>query len=214
MATQEITKLKVNSRKSSKGTDANRAIPAVVYGPKLKSTPIFIEQLVAEKFGAARFESTLFDLESDSSELTGTKVLFKEVQRHPVTRKPIHVDFYAPDMSKSVRVRVKINLVGVPRGVKESGGQLTQVIREVEVECNPLNIPDQYELDVSNVDLNESLHVADLNLGEGVKAITNSDRTIATVTPPKEEEAATPEAAAPAAAEGAAAAPAAAPAAE
>src|SRR5690606_18561481 len=103
---------KVNTRKSAKGTDISRAIPAVVYGPKMQSTPIFIEQLVVEKFGAAKFESTLFDLESDQTELSGTKVLFKEVQRHPVTRKPIHVDFYAPDMSRAVRVRVKINLVG------------------------------------------------------------------------------------------------------
>ncbi|MCM2282703.1 MAG: 50S ribosomal protein L25 [Bdellovibrionaceae bacterium] len=178
-------------------------IPAVIYGPKVANTSLLTDELSVKKFGGRKFESTIFKLKSEDPKLNGQAVLFKSVQVHPVTRRPVHVDFYAVDMTKPIRVRIEIRLEGKPIGLAD-GGFLQAVVRELEIEVLPTAIPEFVTADVSNLGVGDSLHVSDIQVPAGVKVITRAEQTIATVSVLAEEAAAPVAAAAPA--EGAAAA--------
>lgn len=208
MAQQQIN-LNANIRNAGKHVARTlrkeERIPAVVYGPKTKSVSIDIAKLDAVRASKHGFENTFFTLQSEDKSLNGLKVMRKAVEIHPVSRAPIHLDFFAPDMTQAVRVNVEIRFTGRAEGVK-SGGIFNTVRRDVEVECLPLEIPEFFEVDVTNLNLDESMHVSDIKFPENVKLITSPEETIANVAMVKEEVAA-PVAAAPA--EGAAAAPAA-----
>src|SRR5690606_18130599 len=93
--------------------------------------------------------------------------------------RPIHMDFFAPDMTQTVRVSVEVRLSGKAAGLAD-GGLVSQVRRDVEIECLPLEIPEYFELDLSNLGLDESLHVSDITFPEGVKVLTGTGETIAT----------------------------------
>lgn len=177
-----------------------KKIPAVIYGPHLKNLNVNLDELSVTRYGGHKFESTIFELKSDVSALNKVKVLIKSVQKNPATQRPVHVDLYALDMNKPVRVNIEIKLTGESIGVKSEGGVLSQPLRDLEVECRPDSIPDALTVDISELGLNHSLHVSDIQLPDGVKAITAGERTVASVTPPQSEEAAAPAAAAPAAA--------------
>lgn len=217
MATTQNLKIAADARQpgkaTSRGLRSERAVPAVVYGPKTKPLNISIPLNDAVKYSARSFENSIFTLESKDSSINGVKVLRKSLDIHPVTRRPIHMDFFAPDMTQKVRVNVEVRLTGKAAGTAD-GGLVTMVRRDVEVECLPLEIPEFFELDVTPLGLNQSMHASDLNIPENVKLITGAEETIVTCAEVKEEVIAAPtaEAAAPGA-EGAAAAPGAAPAA-
>lgn len=199
--------IKANARLAGKGNSRQlrlkRLIPAVVYGPKQQSISITIEEGDAVKYSRHGFENTIFTLTSGDKSLNGLKVLRKDISVHPLTRRPVHLDFLAPDMTQSVRVFVEVRFVGKAEGTKE-GGVFNAVAREVEIECLPTEIPEFFELDVTPVQLDESLHVSDLKIPEKFKVITSADQTLCTVAVIAEEVAADP-AAADAAAPGAAA---------
>jgi large subunit ribosomal protein L25 len=193
-------------------------IPAVVYGPKVENASMLIDEMSVRKYGGRKFESTIFKLKCDDSKINGQHVLMKSVQIHPVTRRPVHVDFYAVDMTKPIRVRVEIRLEGKPIGLAD-GGLLQAVVRDLEIEVLPTSIPDFVTADVSSLGVGESLHVSDLKIPAGVKVLTRGEQTIATVNIMAEEvvapvavaavEGVAPAAGAAAPAAGAAAAPAA-----
>jgi large subunit ribosomal protein L25 len=193
---REVIEIPVQGRKLGKGAARSarkqKLIPAVIYGPKTKNQPALIDELTVERYGRPKYESTIFALKSDKGDLGGLRVLIKDVQVDPVTKRPIHVDLFAPDMTQSIRVYVEIKLTGVPEGVKTEGGQLMQSLRELEVECLPTDIPDAFVVDVTNLMLNESLHVSDIPLPPSVKAVTPGDRTVASVTTVREEAEAAP----------------------
>lgn len=204
MAQQQIN-LNANPRTAGKHISRTlrkeERIPAVVYGPKTKSVSIDIAKLDAVRASRHGFENTFFTLQSEDKSLNGLKVMRKAVEIHPVSRVPIHLDFFAPDMTQTVRVNVEIRFTGRAEGVK-SGGIFNTIRRDVEIECLPLEIPEFFEVDVTNLNLDESMHVSDIKFPENVKLITSPEETIANVAIVKEEVAA-PVAAAPA--EGAAA---------
>lgn len=196
---------------TSRGLRDNRMIPAVVYGPKTENFSFSIPEIDAVRYSKHGFENTIFTLQSDDSKINGLKVLTKEVDIHPVSRRPVHMDFFAPDMTQTVRVEVEVRLVGKAAGVQD-GGLVSLIKREVEIECLPLEIPEYFELDISELQLDESMHVSDIKFPEGVKVITGMKETIVscaeveeqTTTPaPAAAEGATAEAAAPAAGEAA-----------
>jgi len=216
MATQEL-KINANVRApgkaQSRGLRMSRNIPAVIYGPKIEPLSISIHENDAVKYAKMGYENTIFTLESAEGSLNGLKVLRKSMDIHPVSRRPVHLDFFAPDMSQKVRVNVEVRIHGKAKGTAE-GGLVSMVRREVEVECLPLEIPSHFDLDVTALDLNESMHVSDIRFPEGIRVMTDKGETIVTCSEVKEE-AATPVAATDAAAgaatpaAGAAAAPAA-----
>ncbi len=181
--------------------NANK-VPGVIYGA-IENTNVFVDVRDAVKYNTRAYENALFNLKSPIGSANGKVVLIKSVDVHPLTRRPVHIDFFALDLKKSVRVNIEIRLEGKPIGLAE-GGLLNVVHRQIEIECLPTEIPDFITADVSNLGVGDALHVSDLNIAAGLKVLTRPEETIAVVAVQEEETAA------PAAAE---AAPAAAPAA-
>lgn len=207
MKTTETIQLTVTPRTTgkhySRQSRGSGQVPAVIYGPKTTPVNVLTDEITLKKYMGRKFESTIFNLKSDDSKLNQMSVILRDIQVHPVTRRPLHVDFYAPDMTKPVRVSVDLRLDGKPAGLAD-GGLLEHMLRNVEIEVLPANIPEFITADVSHLGLGEALHVSDLKLGEGIRIVSLPTLTIATVAMPKEE-AATPAPAAAAAAPEAAA---------
>jgi large subunit ribosomal protein L25 len=178
-------------------------IPAIVYGPEFKPTPVSVEEkALRAAFRSAGGGNALFNLATDGKQ---TKVIVREVQRDPVTSRVIHVDFHAISMTKPLHISVPIHYIGTATGVKNEGGILQLVERVLEISCLPTNIPEFVEVDVTNLAIGDSIHVRDLNL-PGVNIMADKDRTLVVVTAPTVIKVETPTAAV----EGAEAAPAAA----
>jgi len=126
-------------------------------------------------------ENTLVELKVKGS---GEKrVLIREIQRHPWRANILHVDFYEITAGEKVTVGVPLQLVGVPTGVRNEGGILQQNRHELEIECLPSDIPEAFEVDVSELEIGDSLHVSDVNTG-GVTPTEELHITICTVQPP------------------------------
>ncbi len=207
----ERIELNVESREPGKGFSRRarreRKIPAIVYGSNKKPASIFIDEGSVVRYNNRNYENALFNLKSKDSAVDNTIVLVKDIDVHPLTRRPLHVDFFALDLKKAVRVSVEIKLEGKPAGLAE-GGLLNQVNHKVEIECLPTEIPESIVLDVSALGLGESMHVSDLQMPAGAELITSGDITVCVVNEAEEEMAAVPAATA-ATATDAAAAPAA-----
>jgi large subunit ribosomal protein L25 len=124
--------------------------------------------------------NTLIELSVDGTTRT---VLVKELQREPVRGRPIHTDFYMVDLEKKVEVSVPIRLVGTAAGV-ELGGILDHPLREIELECLPRAIPESVSVDVSELDVGQSVHVRDLELPEGSSVRTDVNLAVASVVAP------------------------------
>jgi large subunit ribosomal protein L25 len=157
-------------------------IPAVVYGRGTESRAISVDpkallQLL-QKSGAGM--NTLIELSVDG---TAKTVLVKELQRDPVRGRPIHTDFYLIDLDQKVEVSVPIHLKGRPEGV-ELGGILDHPLREIELECLPRAIPESIDVDVSALDVGDSIHVRDLELPGGVSVRTDANLAVASVVAP------------------------------
>jgi large subunit ribosomal protein L25 len=183
---------KGGARKVRKGG----AAPATIYGPKTEQRYLELEprsfSLLRQKFGPSHIYTCA--VEGGQS----LKVLVREVQRNPVTDELLHVDLYALDMDKRLRLEVPLELVGKHAGAVD-GGILAQVMRKVMVECLPSQIPEKLTADVTALKIGDSLHLSAIKAPEGVKVYFLTDEAIATVVPPAEEEVA----ATPATAEGA-----------
>src|SRR5262245_44101256 len=173
-----------------------KQVPAVIYGHGRDTQPLLVDALALEKaLTGIEPESTLIDLTVDGKK---SRALIREVQRHALRPDIIHVDFYEIKADEKVRLKVPVHLVGTPDGVRNAGGVLDQVIREVEIEVLPEHIQTRVELDVTVLTIGHSKHVSDLVIPNAV-ILTQGELTIATVVPPRAEEVAAP------AAEGAAA---------
>ncbi len=207
MKTTERLEIAVETRKigkhNSRVSRTNGRVPAVIYGPKTEPINVLTDEITMKRYSGSRFESTIFALKSEDAKVNKMAVILRAIQVHPLTRRPLHVDFYAVDMTKPVRVHVELTLVGKPLGIAE-GGVLEHMLRNVEIEVLPDAIPDHLEADVAALGLGEALHVSDLKVPAGVKILSLMTLTIATVAVPKEEAAkavvAAPAAATPAAA--------------
>jgi large subunit ribosomal protein L25 len=122
------------------------------------------------------------------------KVMIVDWQYDPIKSRLLHIDMKRIDMAKAIRVSVPIELVGESAGVKQQGGIMDQVLREVEIECLPSDIPSHIDVDVSQLVFGEVIRVKDLAHGGKLKFITDEDQAVAHITTVKEEVVATPEA--------------------
>jgi len=113
--------------------------------------------------------------------------LIREVQRDPISQEILHLDFQEVLLTDTVRVEVLINLVGSPRGVREGGGILEHITREIEVECLATAIPGSMDADVTELFIGDSIHVSDIK-ADGVTVLTDPSTTVATVVPPTVQE--------------------------
>lgn len=163
-------------------------IPAVVYGPRTHPKPVYVTISELKKSLHIGWESVLFDLMiSDNGESQTKTVMIKELQIDPVSTNPLHIDFYEVAMDREIAVEVPIKVVGTAVGV-EKGGLLQLSKRTLEVECLPSNIPDGIKIDVSSLDIGDSIHVGDIPMEERLKVLVDSGLVVATVLPPVVEE--------------------------
>ncbi|HXY29940.1 MAG TPA: 50S ribosomal protein L25 [Gemmatimonadaceae bacterium] len=166
---------------------ATAHIPGVVYGRNRSPQPVTLDGRELERLlERVSADTTIFELHVGS---TTARTLIREVQRHPFRRQIIHVDFQELVAGELVTVDVPVVLTGIPAGVRNSGGVLDQVMRQVQVRVDPSNIPNHIDADVTELDLNDSLHVRDLKRPEGVEVLEDDDATICVVAPPRTEEA-------------------------
>jgi large subunit ribosomal protein L25 len=170
-------------------------VPAVVYGAKKNTVAVSLDPKVISRILASKSgHNTIFDLQVGTVEKT--KAMIVDWQFEPVRGNILHIDLKRIAMDEKMRVMVPIHLVGEAVGVKTQGGIMDQVIREVEIECLPGDIPSHIDADVSALEFGVVLRVKDLPHAGKVKFITNEEQAVAHVTSVKEEVVATPDAAA------------------
>jgi|SRR5687767_7332581 len=175
-------------------------IPAVIYGHGEKTRSVAVNQHELELlFSRVHVENTVIDLNVEG-EKKPIRALVREVQTHPARGQIVHVDFYQIHAGERVTMQIPINFVGTAAGVK-NGGILQHTMDELEVEVSADNIPESINIDVSALEIGDSVHVSDVQAPEGVKLLDNPDRSVCSVSPPQAgivEEVAAPEVAAPA----------------
>ena len=156
-------------------------IPGVLYGRDQDTMSVQINEQTFKKFLRANGENMLIDLNIDEY---GTEpVLIKELQRHPVKRSLVHADFIRISLDESVTAPVPITLVGSPPGVQE-GGVLTFLLRQISVTCLPLLIPEEIQVDISEMNIGDTIRVADLALDEEIENLEDPQSYIVSVVPP------------------------------
>jgi large subunit ribosomal protein L25 len=164
-------------------------IPGICYGQKetqsITLDPEALDRLIR---GSAAGMNTLIDLKvAGGGKFDGKKVLLKEMQRDPVNNNPLHADFFALDLTHKIEVAIPIHATGTAVGVT-MGGILDQVLREVQVECEPDAIPEEIVVDVTALEVGMSVHVRDLPLPEGATLRSDGDLSVLSVMAPKVEE--------------------------
>ena len=190
--------LEAQARTPGNKNDARRVrrdgkIPAVLYGAGKDTLSLTLDpRQVARILHSQTGHNTIFDLALNGGEKT--KAMIVDWQYEPVKGSLLHIDLKRIAMDRKLRVQVPVALKGEPEGVKTQGGILEQVLREVEVECLPGDIPTSIEADVSELVFGKVLRVADLLHNDKVKYITDGNQTVAHITSVKEEVVATPEA--------------------
>jgi large subunit ribosomal protein L25 len=168
-------------------------IPAVIYGAKEPSIAIELDpKQILRILHSASGHNTIFDVDVKGS--MRVKAMIVDWQYEPIKGSLLHIDLKRIAMDKAMVVEVPIHLEGIPIGVKAEGGLLDQVLREVEIECLPGDIPAHIALDVTGMKLHDVVRVSDLPHGGKFKFITDEDATVAHVTVIKEEVAAEPDA--------------------
>jgi large subunit ribosomal protein L25 len=199
MATLEQNLLEANSREAGTKNQARRVrqggkIPAVVYGAGKDSLPITVDpRHVLRILHSDTGHNTIFDLALGGER---TKAMIVDWQYEPIKGTLMHIDVKRIAMDKALRVSVPVLLTGEAAGVKQEGGILEHILREVEIECLPGDIPSHIDADVTELTFGKVLRVSDLPKSDKLKFITDENQPVAHVTSVKEEVVATPDAAA------------------
>ncbi|HEY6769418.1 MAG TPA: 50S ribosomal protein L25 [Candidatus Sulfotelmatobacter sp.] len=195
----QTNSLEAQARESGTKNQARRVrregkIPGVVYGAGKDSMSVSVDPRQVQRIlNSETGHNTIFDLSMNGD---STKVMIVDWQYEPIKGHLLHIDLKRIAMDKALRVNVPIELQGVPAGVKTEGGILEQILREVEIECLPGDIPGHIDVDVSDLTFGKVLRVSDLPHNEKLKFLTDAHQPVAHVTSVKEEVVATPEAAA------------------
>jgi large subunit ribosomal protein L25 len=192
MATSTIEAVVATPREGKFNKNAARRvrvagkIPAVVYGAGQDAVAVAVDPKVITKIlHSDSGHNTIFDLNVEGSAVV--KAMIVDWQHEPIKGSLLHIDLKRIAMDKMMIVSVPIQLVGVPVGVKSQGGILEHVMREVEVECLPNDIPSHLDVDVSNLELHGIIHVSDLPHSGSLKFLEDENATVAHVTIIKEE---------------------------
>ncbi|MEX1998688.1 MAG: 50S ribosomal protein L25 [Gemmatimonadales bacterium] len=164
-------------------------IPAVIYGHGRTPESLSLSRAEFDRVVAAgAHETTIFDLAIDGIQ---TNALVREVQRHPYKKEIMHVDFLEIHAGEALTLSVPIRLIGIPDGVRNMGGTLDQVLREIEIRILPKDIPDHIEVDVTALKVHESVHVRDIVV-PNAEILQDADATICTVSAARVEEVVAP----------------------
>lgn len=187
----ELIKLHATKR-STRGKGAARKmrskknIPAIIYGPKIDPMMLCLETSEFDKIIRDRGASGLFlNLKIQGEEEVKSKVvMLKDLQMDTFGIEYLHVDFHQIDMDTLVTVSVPIVPVGLSKGVKDGGGMLQIIRRELEVVCKPADTPESIEIDVADLDIGDAVHVEEIDLGDAVEIPHDVNFTVITVVPP------------------------------
>jgi large subunit ribosomal protein L25 len=192
---KEIT-VRAQMREGRGKNDARRArksgmVPVTVYGGDGETVAALapLKELAAILRSEAG-RNTIFTIDIDGA--GSSEVMFHDRQIDPVRGRLIHADFQRLVKGQKIEVTVPLHLVGEPIGVKEEQGVLEQILREVDIRCEPRDIPDVFNVDVSNLGVHDVLHVSDIQVAENVEILTPADSVIATVGIIREEVVAAP----------------------
>jgi large subunit ribosomal protein L25 len=158
-------------------------VPAVIYGHGREPQPLALNARDLDKMlSHIQAESTVIEVTVGGHT---AKTLIREIQRHPIKRQILHVDFQALVAGEKVTVSIPIVLTGIAEGVRLEGGVLDHTLRELEIEVDPSNIPDHFELDVTNMMIGDSLHVSDIKVPEGVEVQDDPETSVAVLAAPR-----------------------------
>jgi large subunit ribosomal protein L25 len=181
-------------RRETKGKNAARRtraagkIPAVLYGAGRDTVPITVDRrALSDAFRGGAGENAIFLLKLQGSDLS-RHAMIKDLQRDPLSRRPVHLDFVRVLMDTKIRVRVPIEVVGVAKGVKTDGGILDFVTREIEIECLPGNIPAHLPVDVTELSIGDALRVSAVSAPQGVEVVDDGEKVVVHVAHPAHEE--------------------------
>jgi len=181
-------KIRQISGKKTKALKEKGLLPAVVYGPKIKTLPLELDYKSFEKVYKEAGESSLISLEIEK-EKEKPPVLIHEIQRDPLSDKIIHVDFYQVPLTKEVEAKVPLIFEGEPPAVKELGGTLVKNISELEVKSLPQNLPKEIKVEVLKLKTFEDhILIKDLKLPKEVKVLKDPEEIVASVTLPEKVE--------------------------
>ncbi|NLM96043.1 MAG: 50S ribosomal protein L25/general stress protein Ctc [Halanaerobiaceae bacterium] len=174
----KVEKREATGKGAARKLRASGLVPGVVYGKNIEAKPVIVNpQDLANKFSS----NIIFDLEiAGEDKLTA---MIKEVKKDPITGVIEHIDFLHITMDEKIVVTVPLVLVGDAPGVK-AGGVLQQLLREIEVQCLPLDIPENIEVDISGLEIGSSISVSDIETGDKLEVVTAPEEVIATVTVP------------------------------
>jgi large subunit ribosomal protein L25 len=190
----QVETREVGSKRQARRLRREGKIPGVLYGPKTPPVPVELNKKEFSSRVAGLEGSHLVRLKSESTALAAKVALVKEMQYHPITGDVMHTDLYEVDLTAKIQVHVPLHFVGKGVGVVR-GGILQPIVREIEVECLPMDIPEFFNVEVSALDIGDAVHIEDLQMPEGVTAIYETNFALVTVVPPSVEEAPTPAAA-------------------
>lgn len=180
-------------RNAVKAVRARDAVPAVIYGAQGAPMNLEVERRAIENVLAhAVGENILIDLEIQDGNTTSNRLsLIQEVQHHPIKGSVLHVDFHAVSMTEEIETEVVLEPVGEAIGAKTFGGLLQQSMRTLAIRCLPQNLPELLTVDVSSLNVGQSLHVRDLQLPAGVQAVADPELTVFLVSEPTVSESST-----------------------
>ncbi|MCD6384806.1 50S ribosomal protein L25/general stress protein Ctc [Candidatus Sumerlaeota bacterium] len=184
----------VHGKGAARKLRARGMIPAVLYGENREPELLSVNQSEFEKFLHKMGGESMLVTLNIKGKNKKEKIFIKATQRHPITDHIIHVDFYSVAATKKIRVEVPVRPVGVCIGVKK-GGVLEALVRTLEIKCLPDKIPHHIEVDVTNLDINHSIHTREIKIDDpDIELLTPPDTPLFTIVPPKVEvEAAAPE---------------------
>jgi large subunit ribosomal protein L25 len=191
MAEKKVFRIQAKQRQGRGKNDARRTrregmVPITVYGGGGETVAAVAP--LSELAAILRSEAgrnTIFTIDVDG--LGESEVMFHDRQIDPVKGRLMHADLTRLVKGQKIEVTVPLHLIGEPFGVKEKQGVLEQILREIEIRCEPRDIPDVLDVDVSNLDVHDTLHVSDIKVSEGVEILTDAELVIATIGIVREE---------------------------
>lgn len=169
-----------NGKGAAHRTRSEGNIPAIIYGPEIDPISIAVNEKELRTAMKNATSSSIINLDVDGKE---NRVVLREIQRDPITSNVTHLDFHAISMTRPIKVSVPITFIGTPIGVKTDGGIMQTTLRELDISCLPGDIPEQIDVDVSELGIGESVHVSELEL-EKVTILTELRRTIVVISAP------------------------------
>ncbi len=189
----ELLKIKAKLRESAGNGPARvlrrmGEIPAVIYGPGKDTNLLSITiKDLEDILKKAKVGQAILNIEIQNGALHTRTAMIKELQIHPVSRELLHVDFYEISMDRKIKVKIPVVTKGIAKGI-DFGGMLQIIKREIEILCLPVGIPESIEIDITDLNIGDSIHVNDLVLPQGVEIPDDVNYTIVTVLTTKSEE--------------------------